>query len=256
MNGRKTPIARMIFAAQGAELDDTAWHSRKDSLMNQLKIQLPALRQLKSSFVVTTTEVADNQIHLVVYLEESSQIELRNLSRAEADRDIYVQDWQRVRAQQASLHERFQQAIKSIEHPTESLELQDLRGLLWQSRKDGRIQLHSGLPGAWLPIANLQTTMSQSAKTSIVVKVLRINRQEAGVEICAPLICPFTHRQLFGVHKKLSLARHPKLRDAESSVRLAEMMHEHSGQVVHIEIEYSWVDGSPHKLTLLATHAT
>ena len=255
MNWRKTSIARMVFAAPGTELDDAAWSVRKNSLMNQLKIQLPVLRDLKSSFIVTTTELSDNQLQLVVYLEESPQTQLPNLSSRNTDRDTYLQDMQRVREQQANLHERFQQAIKSIEHPAESLELQELRSLLWQSRKDGRIQLHSSLHGEWMPIPNLPPTLSQSVRTHITIKVLRINLHEVGVALCKALICPVSQRKLFATHKKISLTRGTKLRHIESSLKLAKMMHDSSGQDVQIEIEYSWIDGSPHRLTLLETDA-
>ncbi len=255
MSLRKVQIARMAFAAPGTEFDDAAWNGRKGSLINQLKVQIPALRQLKSSFIQTTTELSNHQLLLVAYLEESPQTQLRNLSNSQADGDLYQQDLERVRAQQATLHERFQHAIKSLEHPAGSLELQDLRNLLWQSRKDGRIQLHSGLQGEWMRIPNLQTTLSQSVRTKIVIKVLRIYLHEVGVALCNELICPVSLRRLFDVHRKISLTRHPKLRHFESSVQLAKMMHDSSGQEVQIEIEYSWVDGSPHRLTLLATDA-
>lgn len=255
MNWRKTSIARMAFASPGTELDDTAWNVRKNSLMNRLKIQLPALRDLTSSFISTTTELSDNQLQLVIYLEESPQTQLRNLSGTQADRDSYLQDIRRVREQQGNLHERFQQAIKSIEHPAELLELQELRSLLWQSRADGRIQLHSSLHGEWMRIPHLQTTLSQSVRTKIVIKVLRINRHEIGVALSKALICPVSQRRLFDVDRKISLKRPPKLRHTKSSVQLAKMMHEPSGQEVPIEIEYSWVDGSPHRLTLLGTDA-
>lgn len=256
LNLRKTPVARMAFAAPGAELDDTAWNARKKSLINQLKTQLPALRRLKSSSIQTTTELSDNQLLLVVYLEESPQTQLPSLYSTQVGRDLYLQDLQRVRDQQANLHERFHQAIRSTDYPTDSVALQELRGLLWQSRREGRIQLHSSSHGEWLDIPSLPSTLPQSALIKVEVEVQRLTRDEVGVQISEHLSCPATQRVLFERSRKVTMLRHPKLRDMESTLKLATLMQQNAIQEVEVEIEYSWINGQPHRLTLVSLGST
>lgn len=253
---RKTPIARMTLAVAGTEMDDTAWEARKRSLLQELKIQLPVLRQLKSSTVQTATELSDTQLLLVVYLTESDQRHFQGLSHGHATDDLYLQDLKRVRDEQSSLHERFQHAVRSTEHPWVAIELQGLRSLLWQARREGRIQLHSSLQGEWLDFPPLPSTFSRSAMTKAEIKVTRLSCNDVGVQMAHPLSCPHTHRLIFEKSRKVSLLRHPRLRDLQSSLWLATLMHEDQTRSVDVEIEYNWIDGQPHRLTLVSMGST
>lgn len=252
MNLRETPIARIDFAVDGTELDDAAWKLRRSSLLKRLHTQLPVLRDLMASAIKTTTELAGQRAFLIVYLQESAQTPLHHLSRASGIHDLYLQDLRRVREHQAGLSERFEQAIRSMDHPADAPDLGELRQLIWQSRSEGRIQLHSSLSGDWREIPHLPHTLPGTARALVKAQVLRLSRTEMRVELLEDLTCPISCRRIFSQSSKVNLHRHRLLCDLPNTVVLATLMQQQACTDITIEIEYSWIDGMPHRLTLMA----
>lgn len=252
---RETPIARIDFAVDGTELDDAAWKLRRSSLLKRLHTQLPVLRDLMASAIKTTTELAGQRAFLIVYLQESAQTPLHHLSKASGGHDLYLQDLRRVREQQASLSERFEQAIRSVDHPADAPDLSELRQLIWQSRREGRIQIHSSLAGEWREIPHLPHTLPGTARALVTARVLRLSRSEVRVELLEDLVCPLSCRRIFSQSSKVNLHRHRLLGDLATTVVLATLMQQQAGTGITIEIEYSWIDGQPHRLTLIAVQA-
>lgn len=252
MNLRETQIARIDFAVDGTELDDAAWKLRRSSLLRRLHTQLPVLRDLMASTIKTTTELTGQRAFLIVYLQESAQTPLHHLSRASDIHDLYLQDLRRVREQQAGLSERFEQAIRSMDHPADAPDLGELRQLIWQSRREGRIQLHSSVSGDWREIPHLPHTLPGTARASVKARVLRLSRTEVRVELLEDLVCPISFRRIFSQTTKVNLHRHRLLVDLSNTVVLATLMQQQASTDITTEIEYSWIDGMPHRLTLMA----
>lgn len=252
MNLRETQIARIDFAVDGTELDDAAWKLRRSSLLKRLHTQLPVLRDLMASSIKTTTELAGQRAFLIVYLQESAQTPLHHLSKASGVHDLYLQDLRRVREQQAGLSERFEQAIRSMDHPADAPDLGELRQLIWQSRREGRIQLHSSLSGDWREIPHLPHTLPGTARALVKARVLRLSRTEVRVELLEDLVCPISFRRIFSQTNKVNLHRHRLLVDLSNTVVLATLMQQQASTDITTEIEYSWIDGRPHRLTLMA----
>lgn len=251
-NFRETAIARIDFATDGTELDDIAWSHRRRSLMQRLYTQLSVLRQLMASTIKTTTELAGQRTYLVVYLQESAQTPLRHLTTTPGGQDLYLQDLRRVREQQAGLPERFEQAIRSPDHPVDAPHIGELRQLLWQSRREGRIQLHSSLAGEWKEIPHLPHTLPGTSGTCALAQILRISRTEVRALLLNDLVCPLSQRRLFKCASTVNLHRHRQLCDLPTAVVLATLMQQQTHTGVAIEIEYNWVDGQPHRLTLVS----
>ena len=255
MTARKTLIARFDFASDGTELDDLAWKQRRDSFLHRLHTQLPALRQLMASTLETTTELTGQRIYLVVYLQETAQTQIRFHSTKTGGQDLYLQDLSRVHKEQAGLPERLQQAIRSTVHPVDSHHIGELRHLLWKSRREGRIQLPSSRSDDWMDIPQLPYTLPGRARTSTVVQILRISRTEIRALLIDDLRCPLSQRHLFNRTSEVNLQRDRQLCDLSTSVVLVTLMHQQTPTQIEVDIEYSWVDGQPHRLTLASMHS-
>lgn len=255
-NLRETLITRIDFAVEGTELDEAAWKLRRSSLLKRLYTQLPALRNLMASSIKTTTELAGQRAVLVLYLQESAQTPLHNLSITCGNQDLYLQDLRRLREQQAALPERFEQAMRSTDHPADDPDLGELRQLIWRSRREGKIQLHSSPSGEWREIPHLPHALPSTAQTSVKAQVLRMSRTEVRIELLDDLVCPFSSHRIFSRANKINLHRHYTLCDLPNTVVLATFMHQQTSADITIEIEYSWIDGRPHRLTISAIHCT
>lgn len=249
-HARETPIFRVEFAADGTKLNHHSWEHRKRLLLQDLQTQLPALRQLHASKVSTAMEIFGGRAYLILILEELPQVALPNMSTRPGTPDLYLEEIQRVCEQQASLPERFQKAIRSFEHAAGDAELAQLRQLIWKSRTKGFLQMPSSLVGYPLKIPHLPHALPTTANADLEAQVLRLARVELKVLLFEDLVCPINHRLLFTQNTKIHLHRCRASSDVEETLQLAKIMHLQERIRITVEIEYAWVDGQPHRLTL------
>ncbi len=247
---RNTVIARRLFATAGSNLNDTAWDSRKRSVLEELFLQLPALRQLTASSLHTSFEVTDKNIFLLVSMEESMQRSMVFQSKSQVSNDMYAHEVFKVCAEQAALPERFEQSLRSIEDPAAHPHLAQMRQLIWQHRKNGRIHISSSLQGEWVDIPHVTSTLPGTGRVEVDVQLLTIGKSEVKASLLGDLVCPIRQIQLFHRGKAIRLHRHPLFRKMSDTMYLSRLMHDCTTVCARIEIEYDWVNGQPHRLTL------
>lgn len=250
-NRRSILVARIGFATEGTTLDEAAWSKRKALHLGQLHDELPSLRALKASQLDTMIEVREGAAHLIFMLRESDQMSLRFSKNMGADGDLFEQDVQAIRAQQASLGDRYQEALKSHESPVHSPDLIGLRRQTWRSRGDGYIMMNSAPNGERVALPSISHVLPQGALVEVTGMVTRISCNEARVLLDNTLICPITHDCLFENGAQISLYLRSGVSDLHSVVELATAMHRKDLLQLGVTIDYSWIDGSPHRLSLL-----
>lgn len=249
---RETLIVRADFASSGSKFDEAAWNHRKQTLLKNLHIQLPMLRELRASYLKLEYEIVDGRAYMRVLLQESPQISLPNLSTRPGGQNLYLQELHMIREQQASLPERIQQALRSFHHPAQDPELAELRHLLWRSRADGYLQMHSSAVGEVLCIPQLPHSLPNATRVVLAALIYRISRTEVRVQILNDLTCPVTNDQIFSIGAKVNLFRRRSPDNVAIGLQLAASMEHEKSIHLNVEIEYSWLDGRPQRLTLLA----
>lgn len=252
MNGRRSIlVARIGFASEGTTLDEPAWNKRKALHLGQLTDELPSLRNLKASQLDILIDVSEGAAHLIFMLRESDQMSLRFSKGVGVHADLFEQDVQAIRSEQASLGERYQEALKSHASPVHSPELIGLRRQTWRSRGDGYIILNSSPVGERLDTSGISHVLPQGALVEAAGVVTRLSRDEVRVLLRNDLLCPLTHDFLFGKESHISLYLRSSVRDLKSFLELAAAMHRKDLLTLQVAIDYGWIDGTPHRLSLL-----
>jgi hypothetical protein len=164
---------------------------------------------------------------------------------------MYANEVFKVRAEQAALPERFEQSLRSIEDPAARPHLAQMRQLIWQHRRNGRVQIASSLQGEWVDIPHVTSTLPSTGRVEVDVQLLTIGKSEVKASLLGDLVRPIRQIQLFQRGKAIRLHRYSLLRKMSYTMYLARLMHDCTTVCVRIEIEYNWVNGQPHRLTLV-----
>lgn len=247
-------LAQRILAGDGAKFDEKELEAKQENFLDTLCEQLP-IEQMLASKVQFTFEVKDDSLLAFAYLVPCYQRRPSLSGFADNDCDPFLADIKLLEDARLLLREDYETALKSDADPRTDPLLADRRRQIWKSRRRGTLTIYSTVEGEDLPRGSEDKWMPHARMAKMIFTVDRI----------APTECRVFVRSLVAVEREgsqsLSSVDLPKGRvdiDRDQLAlgwavgqKLAKAMEERTVIQADIRLEFSWIDGTLGRLTLL-----
>ncbi len=251
MEARTHLLSKRDIAHTGTTLTDEAWQHRKAQITEELKIDMPALRRLRSSRLEFAYQIEATTLQVLVFLNETPQLNLQFGSRLDPKGDVYFQDVNNVLENQRSLLESYERAYKSTADPTQDERIRDLRQRLANSSTAGQVHIHTTVAGEPYEFEGLPKHLPNTREFQITAKVIELRVAEATIVLHDNLPKEPGESVLLQSGSKIICYRSTACRHVMIGTRLQTAM-DHKIEInMIIVVERSWIDGRPSRITLV-----
>ncbi|MBA4212619.1 MAG: hypothetical protein C0449_05985 [Polaromonas sp.] len=208
-----------------------------------------------ASKVQFTFEMKDDSLVAFAYLVPCYQRRPSLSGFSDSDGDLFLGDIKLIEDARLLLREDYETALKSDADPRTDPVLADRRSQIWKARRRGSLTIYSTVEGEDLPLGSEDKWMPHARMSKMIFTVDRIARTECRVFV----------RSLVAVERESgkcsSTVDLPKGRvDIERDQlalgwavgqKLSKAMEERTVLQADIRLEFSWIDGTLGRMTLL-----
>jgi len=255
MEGRSYLLFKREIAQTGATLSEAAWQHRQAQITEELMIDIPALRRLRSSRLEFSYKFEATALQILIFLTEAPQLNLQFGRRLDASGDIFLQDVDNVRENQRSLLESYERAYKSATDPAQDERIRDLRQRLADSSSAGHIHIHNTVAGETYVFGDLPKYLPNTRELQIQAKVIELRVGEVTIVPYHGLPTDPEVPFLLQHGSKVNCYRSAACRQVTIGTRLQTAMDLKVAITMVIVVERSWIDGRPSRVTLVEVPA-
>jgi hypothetical protein len=241
------------LAVSGASLTPDALQQRSNAHRRSLYSDIPDLKNLRASSVVTRYEMFGTSLWLGVYLEETTQMALRlpvNESAGSVSTDLFQQDVALVQREQRQLRHRILSALSPAVDPAADGVVLIIRRRLKATRRGEGFLIPNGPDPEPLVCKNLPRVMPRGIPLKVRARVNWLNPIKAELtirEVMNPLgVDPVSLLP----RGKMNLHRVGMHRRPAAGRRLQEAMDTKRDLLLLVTVAFDWASGEPLYLEL------
>lgn len=251
---RQHLVVRLPLAALGASMPPETLMQRIQNKKSELFLDIPIFSGLRSSVLVMHHEVCSTGVWLGVYLVETNQMSLQfpanDLKRPQLN-DLFSQEFELVKKQQATIEQRVLKAISPAIDPTMDNEIQNLRKRLKRTRRDEGFLLASGPEPERFSCDNLPKVMPRGFELEVRVRINCLSRNKAEVTVREVMNQEDDGTVYITPNRKIDLLRQGAHRQPASGQRIQEAMDTRRDLKILVTVALNWIDGQPLYLELV-----
>lgn len=255
VNLRRWRVTRLLVAAMGSSMTSEARLKRINARMGELTEDVPALRSLRASKIMTLNELSDSGMYLGVHLEETPQMSLSlptEKSEQSVLTDLFLQDIERVKSEQEKIGQQISRAMSPALDPSSDNKMSKIRRRLKSNRgKDGFLVPNGPEPEV-LHIDSLPKVLPRGYGLETLVRVNWLSPKKAEVTVHAAINVEGGDTMRLLPNTKLELMRSGIHRRPESGRRLQQAMDTKRDLKLSVTLTLSWASGEPQYLELVA----
>lgn len=253
MNLRTVLLTRMPLAADRTSFTLSTLQDRVGALVQDLCSDIPSLKQLTSSRLVTRQEIRDSGLWLAAYLEEIPQLHLplKGFSRVNDDEsDMFLQDLRRIESDQSQIRVRFAIAASPTTSPSTDPSIRHLRRRLYNARSSNALLAPTGLVPEHIEVGGSAAVLPTGAPATVSGQIKWLSPSRAELLIVTASKSDGSEFAELRRGVRIALHRHSIHRGAASGTRLQVAMDNHHVVSLSVKVAFRWVDGAPAYLEL------
>lgn len=247
-------LAERRLAGEGAEFSDDELEDKKKDFLETLCEQLP-IEKVLASKVQFIFDVKDDSLVAFAYLVPRDQRQPSLPGFLENQGDTFLEDIKLIEDARLALREHYEIALKSDADPRTNPLLADRRSQIWKARRRGSLTIYSTVEGEDLPLGSEDKWMPHARMAKMIFTVDRIARTECRVFVRSlvavdreGVTCSSTGDLPRG---RVDIDRDQLALGWTVGEKLSKAMEERTVLQADIRLEFSWIDGTLGRLTLL-----
>jgi hypothetical protein len=247
-------LAQRTLAGLGTTFNEEDWEDRKSNFHETLCDQLP-IEKMLSSKVEFEFETHADRLMIVAYLAPCHQRRPTLPGIAGTQSELFLADINLIKQAQSGLRNSYEIALKSDADPKEDLDLANRRRQIFYARKRGMLTIYSTADGENFPLGSIDKWMPHAKMARMTFAVDRIARYECKVSVRS--LIPVQRegdKHSPSVHlpsRQVDISRDQLALGWAAGQILSKAMEEKTELQATIRLEFSWIDGTLSRLTLL-----
>jgi hypothetical protein len=247
-------LAERRLAGEGAEFSQKELEEKTKNFLETLCEQLP-IEKVLASTVQFIFDVKGDSLVAFAYLVPRDQRQPSLPGFLGKQGDAFLEDIKLIEEARLVLREDYETALKSDADPRTDPVLADRRSQIWKARRRGSLTIYSTVEGEdlplgsedkWMPharMARMIFTVDRTAKYEFRVRVLSLLMVAREGDECSPTLT-LPKGQVDIDRDQLALGW-------TAGQILSKAMEESTVLQADIRLEFSWIDGTLGRLTLL-----
>lgn len=247
-------LAERRLAGEGAEFSQKELEEKTKNFLETLCEQLP-IEKVLASTVQFIFDVKGDSLVAFAYLVPRDQRQPSLPGFSGSQRDAFFEDIKLIEEARLELRENYETALKSDADPRTDPLLADRRRQIWTSRRRGSLTIYSTVEGEDLPLGSEDKWMPHARMAKMIFTVDRIARTECRVFVRSLVTvdreggtCSSTGDLPKG---RVDIDRDQRALGWTVGQKLSKAMVERTVLQADIRLEFSWIDGTLGRLTLL-----
>lgn len=247
-------LAERRLAGEGAEFSDDELEDKKKDFLETLCEQLP-IEKVLASKVQFIFDVKGDSLVAFAYLVPRDQRQPSLPGFLGNQGDAFLKDIKIIEDARLVLREDYETALKSDADPRTDPVLADRRSQIWKARRRGSLTIYSTVEGEDLTLGSEDKWMPHARMAKMIFTVDRIARTECRVFVRS-LVAVDREGGTYSSTLDLPKGRVDVDRDQLAlgwavGEKLAKAMEARTVLQADIRLEFSWIDGTLGRLTLL-----
>lgn len=263
MSLRIEPITRLPLIQAGAACPKEKMLALENRLLDDLHTDIPILKYLRASTLVTQYMLETGKLWLVVLLEESQQIPIsfvdKEAGRSGRDRDAFMDELKAVRSQVAQAEARILIAISGAASPLDgSMDTPHASSTATLRRRIKRVSSHGfalvpSFPYSnQLPLHGLPATLPQGPRAIINARVKSLDNLSAQlIDVNVEEVLGSSTAFKSPTSKTIRLERVGRFQRVEAGAMLQRAMDSYTNVRLEVVVALTWDSGDVAHLELV-----
>jgi len=254
INLRQLAFTRLLVVNRDVQMTPEALKHRVDDRLKGLAIDIPALKTLQGSRLDWLYEPRDTGLYLKFVLQELPQLALQlgaGGCQTTELADLFLQDVDRVKADQGRIVQRRVQAQNPAIDPFEDEQISTIRKRLWNAKRAGEMLIPTGLEPEQCRHDDMPRVLPRGEELEVIVTVRWLSHRAAEVLVHSVVSLEGNGVSRLTPNTKIELQRLQRHQRKETGQRLQVAMDTNGKLKLKAMLAFDWTGGKSNHLVLV-----